>query len=230
MWRVLDPKTFVFGSNGICSMKTGSMLTCVLSFSLIYFRVRKKARFFELLDREQQFEDYKQASALRVKRIESFQVYLQIRQDMLRARLGRLSDASHQDRPLTDVVADGFNLEGQNIHHLDTSLIDQLRNHGKHFSQVSYFVKESVIAINDHGTGFSEVTLLTDGAPFITAFTKFQFQPDSSKLSSMCWCPIRTAPREALKSYPSVVSLDPTISLANPTLEFEDGGGFGMPF
>lgn len=192
-------------------------------------RVRKKARFFELLNREQQFEDFKEASALRVKRIESFQVYLQIRQDMLRARLGKLSDVSDQDRPLTDVVADGFNLEGQNIHHLDTSLVDQLRNHGKHLSQVSYSAKENVIAINDHGTGFSEVILLTDGVPFITAFTKFQFQADSSKLSSMCWCPIRTAPRETLKSYPSVVSLDPTVSFANPALEFEDGGGFGIP-
>ena len=189
-------------------------------------------RYQELLDREQQFDNFKQAEALHSTRIESFKSYLIIRQDMLRARLGSYSGS--QQRTLAEVVAEGFNLEGQSIHHLDTSLMDQLKSHDKYYAEVSYSVNQNVIAINHAGIGFAEVTLMTDGTPFITAFTKFQFQTGCSKLSSMCWCPIRTAPRESLscqKSYPSVVSLDPvncTPSNYGSLLDYDDGGGIDV--
>jgi hypothetical protein len=151
---------------------------------------------------------------------------------MLRARLGVFNGS--QQRTLAEVVADGFNLEGQSIHHLDTSLMEQLKSHGKYYAEVSYSVNENVIAINPAGIGFAEVTLMTDRTPFITAFTKFQFQTGSSKLSSMCWCPIRSAPRESLscqKSYPSVVSLDPincNPSNCDSVLDYDDGGGLDV--
>jgi len=192
-------------------------------------RVRKKVRYQELLDQEQRFEDFKQAEALRAKRIESFQSYLMIRQGMLRARLG-ISNGSNE-KPLSDVLAEGFSLEGQSIHHLDTTLVEQLSSHGNHYANVCYLVQENAIAINQDGTGFAEVTVLTDDVPFITAFTKFQFRTGCPKLASMCWCPIRTAPRESLscqKSYPSVVSLDPTFSNSVNHADFEDSTGLGM--
>lgn len=212
-------------------------------------RIKKKARYQELLDEERHLKDFRTRASLDQERRTSVLQYVTARQQML-LKLRRRpegytcsGDTAHADKAtsrttneLMEVVSQvSYTYGNQDMDEgaapldrmmaLDEILASRIQSRfGNDALEATKYVvrgEEKGVSLDSLNGGFAEVDVimtLGQDTPALSGLLKVEFSgPESSKLSSTCWCPMKDFlaqpqdPLTAQVSHPSVVSLDPAL-------------------
>lgn len=217
-------------------------------------RMRKKARYEELLQEERLLQDFQKQCQLEKARRSTVVQYVKARQQMI-SRKGRSEDSTSSDgtaptgngcaSSVQDLVEDIDNFvfqvenetvdQGLSTHDRMDSYDDNLaarieKRFGNHsLALLQYAVRQGDDGVcldrGSGGTAEIDVFLSTDPhTPLLTGFLRFGFsRPDSAKLSSVSWSPMKDHTERELDvlkaqvSHPSVVSLDPAVRAEGAT-------------
>jgi hypothetical protein len=212
-------------------------------------RIKKKARYQELLDEERHLKDFRTRAKLDLERRTNVLQYVATRHEML-LKLRRRSDGSTcsgdtaqadntSSRPATELMEIVSQLSytmGNQDTDEGTAPLDRMMAYDESLASriqslfgndaleaTKYLVRggEKGVSLDSLNGGFAEIDViltLSPVTPALSGILKVEFSgPESSKLSSACWWPMKDFlaqpddPLAAQVSHPSVVSLDPAI-------------------